>query len=158
VEKGVIERMEQGVVAGYQVQDIAVSLFFGKDHPVDSNEAAFRTAASRCFRDIFKQAKPTLLEPIMHLEVTVPADKLGDVSSDLNTRRGRMEGIDSLPGGQQVVQARAPLAELMTYSRTLSSLTGGQGSYTMEFSHYEMVPPMEQQKIVAAAQLAKEEE
>lgn len=158
VEKGVVERMEKGVIAGYQIQDCAVELFFGKDHPVDSNEAAFRTAGSMCMRDIFKQAKPVLLEPIMHLEVTVPGEKLGDVSSDLNTRRGRMEGMDSLPGGLQVVKARAPLAELLTYSRTLSSLSGGQGSYTMEFSHYEMVPPNEQQKIVAAAQLAKEEE
>jgi elongation factor G len=158
VEKGVIERMEKGIIAGYQVQDVAVALFFGKDHPVDSNEAAFRTAGSMCMRDIFKQAKPVLLEPIMHLEVTVPGEKLGDITSDLNTRRGRMEGMDSLPGGLQVVKARAPLAELMTYSRTLSSLTGGQGSYSMEFSHYETVPPNEQQKIVAAAQLAKEEE
>jgi elongation factor G len=158
VEKGVQERMEKGVIAGYQIQDCAVELFFGKDHPVDSNEAAFRTAGSMCMREIFKQAKPVLLEPIMHLEVTVPGDKLGDVSSDLNTRRGRMEGMDSLPGGLQVVKARAPLAELLTYSRTLSSITGGQGSYSMEFSHYEMVPPNEQQKIIAAAQLAKEEE
>uniref|UniRef100_A0A7C4LLZ1 Elongation factor G n=1 Tax=Schlesneria paludicola TaxID=360056 RepID=A0A7C4LLZ1_9PLAN len=158
VEKGVLERMEKGVIAGYQVQDVAVELFFGKDHPVDSNEAAFRTAGSMCFREIFKQAKPVLLEPIMRLEVTVPGDKLGDITSDLNTRRGRMEGMESLPGGLQVVKARAPLAELMTYSRTLSSLTGGQGSYSMEFSHYEMVPPNEQQKIIAAAQLAKEEE
>jgi elongation factor G len=158
VEKGVIDRMAKGIIAGYQVQDCAVEVFFGKDHPVDSNEAAFRMAGSMCMRDIFKQAKPVLLEPIMHLEVTVPGDKLGDVSSDLNTRRGRMEGMDSLPGGLQVVKARAPLAELLTYSRTLSSATGGQGSYSMEFSHYEMVPPNEQQKIVAAAQLAKEEE
>jgi len=94
----------------------------------------------------------------MHIEVTVPGEKLGDVSSDMNTRRGRMEGMDTLPGGLQVVKARAPLAELLTYSRTLSSLSGGQGSYSMEFSHYEMVPPNEQQKIIAAAQLAKEEE
>lgn len=94
----------------------------------------------------------------MRLEVTVPGDKLGDITSDLNTRRGRMEGMESLPGGLQVIKARAPLAELMTYSRTLSSLTGGQGSYSMEFSHYEVVPPNEQQKIIAAAQLAKEEE
>jgi elongation factor G len=158
VEKGILERMEKGVIAGYQIQDVAVELFFGKDHPVDSNEAAFRTAGSMCMRDIFKQAKPVLLEPIMRLEVTVPGEKLGDITSDLNTRRGRMEGMDSLPGGLQVVKARAPLAELMTYSRTLSSLTGGQGSYSMEFSHYETVPPNEQQKIVAAAQLAKEEE
>ena len=158
VEKGIRERMERGVIAGFQVQDLAVALFFGKDHPVDSNEAAFRTAASNCFRDIFKQARPSLLEPVMHLEITVPGDKLGDITSDLNTRRGRMEGMDSLPGGMQVVHARAPLAELMTYARSLSSMTGGQGSYTMDFSHYEPVPPNEQHKIISAAQLAADEE
>lgn len=158
VEKGVRERMERGVLAGYQVQDLAVALFFGKDHPVDSNEAAFRTAGSNCFRDVFKQAKPSLLEPVMHLEINVPGDKLGDVTGDLNTRRGRMEGIDTLGGGMQVIQARAPLAELMTYARSLSSMTGGQGSFSMEFSHYEPVPPNEQHKIVAAAQMAAEEE
>lgn len=158
VEKGIRERMERGVLAGYQVQDLAVALFFGKDHPVDSNEAAFRTAGSNCFRDVFKQAKPSLLEPIMHLEITVPGDKLGDITSDLNTRRGRMEGMDSLPGGLQVVHARAPLAELMTYARSLSSITGGQGSFTMEFSHYDPVPPNEQQKIIAAAQMGADEE
>lgn len=158
VEKGIRERMERGVIAGYQVQDLAVALFFGKDHPVDSNEAAFRTAASNCFRDVFKQAKPALLEPIMHLEVTVPGDKLGDITSDLNTRRGRMEGMDSLPGGLQVVHARAPLAELMTYARSLSSVTGGRGSYTMEFSHYEPLPGNEQHKVIAAAQMSADEE
>lgn len=158
VEKGIRERMEKGILAGYQAQDLAVSLFFGKDHPVDSNEAAFRTAASVCMREIFQKAKPVLLEPIMHLEVTVPSEKVGDISSDLTTRRGRMEGMDSLPGGFTVIKARAPLAELMTYARALSSMTGGQGSFTMDFSHYETVPPNEQQKIVAAAAHRKDEE
>ncbi len=158
VEKGVIERMEKGVLAGYQIQDIAVALFFGKDHPVDSNEAAFRMAGSCCFRDVFLQSKPCLLEPVMHLEVTVPADHVGAVTSDLNPRRGRMEGMDTLPGGMTVVQARAPMAELTTYARTLSSMTGGQGSFTLEFSHYEQVPAHEQQKIVAAAQMKHDEE
>ena len=158
VEKGVRERMEKGVLAGFQVQDIAVALFFGKDHPVDSNEAAFRTAGSCCFRDIFQQAKPCLLEPVMHMEVTIPGDHVGSVTSDLNTRRGRMEGMDTLPGNMTTVQARAPLSELMTYARSLSSMTGGQGSFTMDFSHYEQVPPHEQQKIVAAAQMKHDEE
>ena len=157
VEKGVKERMEQGVIAGYHVQDVVVELFFGKDHPVDSNETAFKTAASMCFRDVFQQAKPSLLEPIVSMEVTVPGDKLGDVTSDLNTRRGRMEGMDGAPGGFQIIRAKAPLAEVMTYARGLSSMTGGQGSFTLEFSHYEMVPPNEQQKIVAAAKKAEEE-
>ena len=98
VEKGVKERMEKGVIAGYQVQDVSCELFFGKDHPVDSNETAFRTAGSMCFRNIFREAKPVLLEPIVTAEITVPAEKLGDITSDLNGRRGRVEGMDNAPG------------------------------------------------------------
>lgn len=158
VEKGVRERMERGVVAGYQVQDCACELFFGKDHPVDSNETAFKTAASMCFRDIFMAAKPSLLEPIAAVEVVVPEDHLGDITSDLNTRRGRVEGMEGLPGGFQVIKAKVPLSEVMTYARSLSSMTGGQGSFSMELSHYEMVPPNEQAKIVAAAQKEEEED
>ena len=150
--------MGRGVLAGYQIQDLAVALFFGKDHPVDSNEAAFRTAASNCLRDVFKQARPALLEPIMHLEIQAPSEKLGDLTADLNTRRGRMEGMDTLAGGMQSIQARAPLADLMTYARSLSSMTGGQGSFTMEFSHYEPVPAHEQQKIIAAAQVSSDDD
>ena len=158
VEKGIRERMEQGVIAGYQVQDVACALFFGKDHPVDSNETAFKTAASMCFRDVFKQAKPVLLEPIVTIEITIPADKMGDISSDLTTRRGRMEGLDSAPGGFQVVKGMVPLAEVQDYARSLSSMTGGQGSYTFEPSHFEVVPSNEQAKIIAAAAKEKEEE
>ncbi|MGH7200892.1 MAG: elongation factor G, partial [Planctomycetaceae bacterium] len=157
VKKGIRERMEKGVIAGYQVQDCSCALFFGKDHPVDSNETAFKTAASMCFRNVFKEARPTLLEPIVTAEITVPGDKLGDITSDLNSRRGRVEGLEGAAGGYQIIHAKAPLAEVMTYARSLSSMTGGQGSFTIEFSHYEMVPPNEQQKIVAAAQKEEEE-
>jgi elongation factor G len=157
IEKGIRERMERGVIAGFQVQDVVCELFFGKDHPVDSNETAFKMAASMCFREVFKEARPSLLEPIVNMEITVPGDKLGDISSDLTSRRGRMEGMDGAPGGFQILKAKAPLAEVMTYARSLSSLTGGQGSFTMEISHYELVPPNEQAKIVAAAAKAKEE-
>jgi elongation factor G len=156
IEKGVRERMEQGVVAGYQVQDVVCELFFGKDHPVDSNETAFKTAASMCFREVFKQAKPALLEPIVQVDITVPGDKLGDVTSDLNTRRGRMEGMDGAPGGFQILRAKIPLAEIMTYSRSLSSMTGGEGTFSYEFSHYEIMPPNEQAKVIAAYQAEKE--
>ncbi len=158
VEKGVRQRMAQGVIAGNQVQDVSCELFFGKDHPVDSNETAFKMAASLCFRNVFKDAKPVLLEPIVHLEITVPGDKLGDVTSDLSSRRGQMEGMDGAPGGFQVVKAHAPLAEVMTYARALSSMTGGQGSFSMELSHYEIVPPNEQAKIIAAAEHPEEED
>ena len=152
------ERMDRGLIAGNQVQDIVVELFFGKDHPVDSNETAFKKAASMCLRNIAQDAKPVLLEPIVEMEITVPAEKIGDVTSDLNTRRGRMEGMDEAPGGFTIVRAKAPLAEVMTYARNLSSMTGGQGSFTLEFSHYEMVPPNEQQKIVAAAKKEEDED
>jgi len=158
VEKGIRERMQQGVLAGFQVQDVSCELYFGKDHPVDSNETAFKTAASMCFRDVFMNAKPTLLEPIVQVEIVVPDDKLGDITSDLNSRRGRVEGMDGMPGGFQVIRAKAPLAEFMTYARSLSSMTGGQGSFSMELSHYEMVPPNEQSKIVAAAQKQDKDE
>ncbi|MDA1213279.1 MAG: elongation factor G [Planctomycetota bacterium] len=158
VEKGIKERMERGVLAGYQVQDVSVELFFGKDHPVDSNESAFKMAGSLGFRDIFTQAKPALLEPIVTIEITVPSDKLGDITSDLNGRRGRVEGMDNAGGGYQTIRAKVPLSEVMTYSRSLSSMTGGQGSFIFEFSHYEPMPPNEQAKVVASAKHAKEED
>jgi elongation factor G len=158
VEKGIKERMEKGVIAGYHVQDVTCELFFGKDHPVDSNETAFKMAASMCFRNVFQEAKPALLEPIVTIEITVPDDKVGDISSDLSTRRGRPEGMEAAPGGFTTMKAKVPLSEVMTYARDLSSITGGQGSYTLEPSHYEMVPPNEQQKIVAAAKHHEEEE
>ncbi|MGQ0635402.1 MAG: elongation factor G [Planctomycetaceae bacterium] len=158
VEKGILDRMQKGALAGYQVQDVCVELFFGKDHPVDSNENAFKTAGAMCFKQEFLLAKPVLLEPIVKLEIVVPGDKFGDITSDLNSRRGRVEGMDAAPGGYQSIVARAPLAEVTTYARSLSSMTGGRGSFTMEFSHYEPMPSHEQGKVVAAAGKPKEEE
>jgi elongation factor G len=125
---------------------------------VDSSEAAFKIAGSMAFRDAFNQAKPVLLEPIVNMEITVPAEKLGDITSDLNGRRGRVQGMDALPGGLQVIRAQAPLAEVTTYARALSSITGGQGSYSMELSHYDVVPGNVQQQIVAKAKKQEEEE
>lgn len=148
VEKGVKEAMVQGVVSHNQVQDVVVELFFGKDHPVDSNETAFKTAAAHCFREIFQKARPALLEPIVAMEITVPGENIGDVTSDLNTRRGRMEGMEEVPGGFTMIHAKAPLSQVMTYARSLSSMTGGQGSFTMVFSSYELVPPNEMSKII----------
>lgn len=158
VEKGILERMEKGVIAGFTVQDVCVELFFGKDHPVDSNENAFRTAGSMCFKQEFALAKPVLLEPVVRIEITVPGDKFGDITSDLNGRRGRVEGMDSAPGGYQTIVAKVPLAEVTTYARSLSSVTGGRGSFTMEMSHYEPMPANEQAKIVAAAGKPKEDD
>ncbi len=158
VEKGFRDRLERGVIAGYRVQDVGIEVFFGKHHPVDSSEQAFKTAASMVFRNVFQQARPALLEPIVRLEVTVPADKVGDISSDLSGRRGRPLGMDSAGGGLQTITAEVPLAEVTTYARTLSSITGGQGSYTLEFSHYDVVPPNIQQEIIQKAKLEEEEE
>ncbi|MFN0055285.1 MAG: elongation factor G [Planctomycetales bacterium] len=158
VEKGILERMDKGVIAGYTVQDVCVELFFGKDHPVDSNENAFRTAGAMCFKQEFALAKPALLEPIVKIEITIPGEKFGDITSDLNSRRGRVEGMDTAPGGFQTIVAKVPLSEVTTYARSLSSMTGGRGSFTMEFSHYDVMPANEQAKVVAAAGKPKEEE
>ena len=158
VEKGFLERLAKGVIAGYQVQDVAVEVFFGKHHPVDSSEQAFKTAGSMAFRNVFQQAKPGLLEPIVTMEITVPQKNVGDINSDMSGRRGRVLGMDSAGGDFQTVTVVVPLAEVTTYARTLSSVTGGQGSYTMEFSHYDVVPGNVQREILEKAKMAEEEE
>ncbi len=158
IEKGFLERIKSGVVAGYPVQNVCVEVHFGKDHPVDSNETAFRIAGSKAFAEVFKKSRPALLEPVVKLHITVPAGNVGDVSSDLSGRRGQMVGMDSSGGGLTTVEAKAPLAEVMTYARTLSSMTGGQGSFTMEFSHYDVVPGNIQQDIMSKAKLKEEED
>jgi elongation factor G len=148
VEKGVREQMEKGVISGNHVVDVEVEVFFGKDHPVDSSEQAFKTAAATAFRKAFELARPALLEPIVSIEVSIPSDKFGDISADLSTRRGHITGMDSLPGGLQIIKAETPLAEVLTYASQLKSMTGGQGSFTMEFKSYDPVPPNVQAQIV----------
>lgn len=158
VEKGFKERLVRGVIAGYQVQNVGVEVFFGKHHPVDSSEAAFKTAGSMAFRNVFQEAKPGLLEPLVVLHVTVPGSKLGDINSDMSGRRGRVLGMDSAGGDLQTVTAEVPLSEVTTYARALSSMTGGQGSYTMDFSRYDLVPGNVQKEIVDKAVMKEEEE
>jgi elongation factor G len=158
VEKGFLERINRGVIAGYRVQNVCVEVHFGKHHAVDSSEQAFKTASSMVFRNVFQQAKPALLEPIVNIEVTVPSDNVGDISSDMSGRRGRVLGMNSAGGGMQTISAEVPLGEVTTYARSLSSITGGQGSYTIEFSHYDVVPGNVQQDIIKAAKLEEEEE
>ncbi|MCC7086154.1 MAG: elongation factor G [Pirellulales bacterium] len=158
VEKGFLERLDRGVIAGYQVQNVGVDVHFGKYHDVDSSEAAFKTAGSMAFRNVFQEAKPSILEPIVILHITVPGGKVGDVNSDMSGRRGRVLGMESAGGDLQTVTAQVPLAEVTTYARSLSSMTGGQGSYTMEFSHYDVVPGQVQKSIIEKAVLEKEEE
>ena len=158
VEKGIRDIMESGAIAGYPLQDVRVAITDGKHHPVDSKEVAFRTAGKYAFRDALVKAKPVLLEPIVNMEVTVPEDKVGTITGDLSGKRGRIQGQDFLPGGMAVVKAQAPLAEVMQYQSQLKSVTGGQGSFAMEFSHYEPVPPQVQQMIVAQYKPKAEEE
>ncbi|MEX0676277.1 MAG: elongation factor G [Pirellulales bacterium] len=158
VEKGFKERLGRGVIAGCMVQNVGVEVFFGKHHPVDSSEAAFKTAGSMAFRNVFQQARPGILEPLVIVHVTVPGNKLGDINSDMSGRRGRVLGMDSAGGDLQTVIAEVPLAEVTTYARSLSSLTGGQGSYTMEFSHYDLVPGNIQKEIIDKAVLKEEED
>ncbi len=157
-EKGCKELLERGALAGYRMQDIAVEVFFGKDHPVDSSEAAFKTAARVAFKNAFLQARPVLLEPIVNFEVTVPSKYTGAILGDLNTKRARIENQDSLPGDLAVIQGRVPLAEVTRYAAQLGSITQGTGSYTMEFSHYDTVPGNVQQQIVSKAKVAADEE
>jgi elongation factor G len=158
VEKGCKELLVRGALAGYRIQDVAVEVFFGKDHPVDSSEQAFKTAGRVAFKNAFLQARPVLLEPIVNLEVTLPSKYTGSILGDLNTKRARIENQDSLPGDLAVIEARAPLAEVTRYAAQLGSITQGQGSYTMEFSHYDQVPGNVQQQIVGKAKMAAEEE
>jgi elongation factor G len=148
VEKGVREQLEKGIVSGNRVVDVEVEVFFGGYHPVDSSEQAFKTASAAAFRKAFVESHPVLLEPIVKLEIVVPQAKFGDISADLSTRRGHITGMEALPGGMQSIQAEAPLSEVLRYATDLKSMTGGQGSYTMEFQSNEPVPPNIQMQIV----------
>jgi len=154
VEKGVRETMAKGVIAGCPVVDVRVAVYDGKYHDVDSSEAAFKIASSRAFSEAFRGARPILLEPIVNMEITVPSKYFGDISGDLSGRRGRIQGV-AVEGDQQTISAQVPLAEISSYSTQLRSITGGEGSYTMVFSHYEPVPPKLQEAIVAKAAKAK---
>jgi elongation factor G len=158
VEKGCKELLERGALAGYRIEGVAVEVYFGKDHPVDSSEAAFKTAGRVAFKNAFLAARPVLLEPIVNLEVTAPAKYTGAILGDLNTKRARVENQDSLPGDLAVISAKAPLAEVARYAAQLGSITQGQGSYHMEFSHYDQVPGNVQQQIVGKAKLGADED
>lgn len=141
VEKGCRDVLEAGPMCGSPLVDVKVTVYDGKHHPVDSKEVAFRTAGKHALREAIKNAKPIILEPIVKLEVTVPNQHLGTVTGDLAGKRGRILSTDVLPGGMSLVEATAPLSEVMTYGSQLKSVTGGQGSFLMELSHYDPVPP-----------------
>jgi elongation factor G len=150
--------LEQGVLAGYPLQDVKVVVTDGKHHPVDSKEVAFKAAGRWAFRDAVLKAHPVLLEPIVDMDVIVPEDKMGTITGDLAGKRGRIQGTDILPGQLAQIRAQAPLSEVMQYQSQLKSVTGGQGSFVMEFSHYEPVPPQIQQRIAAEYKPHVEEE
>jgi elongation factor G len=158
IEKGVRLVLETGCIAGYHMQDIKVSVYDGKHHPVDSKEVAFVTAGKRAFVDAVMKAGPAVLEPIVDLEVTVPESHMGDIAGDLSGKRGRITGTDTLPGEMLCIRAQAPLAELANYQSQVKAMTGGVGSYTMELSHYEPVPSHVQQQIVAEFKPQDEED
>jgi elongation factor G len=155
VEKGVVEMMADGVIAGYPVVDIRATIFDGSFHEVDSSDMAFKIAAGLAFKKAFAEAKPVLLEPIMNVVVTVPEDNLGDVMGDLSGKRGKIQGVDSR-GHLQVVRAQVPLAELYKYSTTLRSMTQGRGMFESSFSHYEEAPHEFAQKIIEESKAGEE--
>ncbi len=156
VEKGIQEARTRGYLAGYPVVNFRVTLLDGKFHAVDSNELSFKMAGRLAFKDAMTRCRPTILEPIMNVEVFVSSDFAGDIMGDINSRRGRVSGMEQR-GSSTVVKAQVPMAEMLTYEQTLTSTTGGRGSYHMEFSHYDEVPSHLQSKIVAAAKAAKGE-
>ena len=156
VEKGIQDTRVRGYLAGYPVVNIRVTLLDGKYHAVDSNELSFKMAGRLAFKDAMTRCRPTILEPIMNVEVYVPSDFAGDIMGDMNSRRGRVSGMEQR-GSSTVVKAQVPMSEMLTYEQTLTSTTGGRGSYHMEYSHYEEVPSHLQSKIIAAAKAAKGE-
>ena len=150
IEKGIQDARTRGYLAGYPMVDFRVTVFDGSYHDVDSNELSFKLAGSLAFKDAMTRARPTILEPIMNVEVYAPSDFAGDLMGDLNGRRGRIGGMDTR-GATTVIKAQVPMSEMLTYEQHLTSATGGRGSYHMEFSHYEEVPSMLQPKIIAAS-------
>ncbi len=152
-EKGIRAVLPDGVIAGYPVERVKVNIFDGKEHPVDSKDIAFQIAGREAFRAAFRKAKPVLLEPIMDVKITVPESMMGDIMGDLNTRRGRVQGMDTI-GFKSVVTAEVPLAEMLRYGNDLRSMTGGRGIYTMDFNRYDRVPSYVQDDIIAEAEAA----
>lgn len=157
VEKGVRQVLSEGAIAGFPLQDLRVIVYDGKHHPVDSKEVAFIAAGRRAFQHAFREAAPIVLEPIVHIDVTSPSAATGDITGDLATRRGRVSGSHALAGQRTRISALVPLAELNDYQSRVKSLTGGEGAYTMELSHYDPVPPRKQQELMKAFKQVEEE-
>ncbi len=158
VEKGVRQVLSEGALAGFPIQDLRVTVYDGKHHPVDSKEVAFVSAGRKAFLDALQKATPIVLEPIMRLEITAPASAIGDITGDLATKRARINGNNSLPGQRATLLALVPLVEVAEYQSRLKALTGGQGAYTMELSHYDPVPSRKQHELAQAWRPRAEEE
>jgi elongation factor G len=156
VEKGIVESCQKGVLAGFPCVDFRVTLDDGSFHAVDSSEMAFKVAGSIAFKKAVQEAKPVLLEPVMKVTITTPDEYMGDIMGNLNSRRGRVLGMDTA-GKNQVIIANVPMSEFLTYEPDLRSMTGGRGIYTMEFSHYDEVPAQLAEKIIEAANKEKEQ-
>jgi elongation factor G len=154
VEKGIIETAERGFLAGFPMVDFRVTVYDGSYHDVDSSELAFKLAARKAFRNAMQTAKPTILEPVMNVEVQAPVEFAGDLMGDLNGRRGRIAGMDT-QGTTQTIKAQVPMAEMLNYQNDLTSITQGRGSFSMEFDHYDYVPQLQADKIIAAAKAAR---
>ena len=154
IEKGIIETAARGYLAGFPVVDFKVVVYDGSYHDVDSSEMSFKLAARKAFRAAMEQAKPTLLEPVMNVEVQAPVEFAGDLMGDMNGRRGRISGMDT-KGGTQIIKAQVPMSEMLNYLNDLTSMTQGRGSFSMEFDHYDFVPGLQAEKIIAAAKAAR---
>ena len=152
-----MDAMEHGVIAGYPVVDVKVKLYDGSYHTVDSSELAFKLAGALAWNKAMTEAMPVLLEPVMNVEVIAPEENMGDIMGDLSSRRGRPQGSETM-GEMHVIRAQVPLAEMLTYAPQLRSMTGGRGSFTLEFDHYEDVPAHLTEKIVADVKARKEAE
>jgi elongation factor G len=154
VEKGIIEAAENGFLAGFPMVDFRVVLYDGSYHDVDSSELSFKLAARKAFRNAMQEAKPSLLEPIMNVEIQAPVEYAGDLMGDLNQRRGRVAGMDT-KGSTQIIRAKVPMADMLNYQNDLTSMTQGRATFAMEFDHYDFVPPHQAEKIISAAKAAK---
>ena len=158
VEKGMVETMKEGVIAGYPMVDVKITLYDGSYHTVDSSEMAFKIAGSMALKKAVQDARPVVLEPIMKVEVVVPDETLGTVIGDLNSKRGKVQGVEPQAGGNQKILALVPMSEMLVYANQLQSMTSGRGLYSMEFSHYEELPAHIAQKLIAERAKQKEEE
>ena len=157
VEKGIVQALDQGVVAGYPVQDIQVTVYDGKYHTVDSKEVAFVSAGKKACIAAVMAAQPVVLEPIVNITITTPNQNLGDITGDLAGKRGRITSTTALPGGMSTIVGQIPLSEVSGYQTQLKSMTGGAGHYVLEFSHYDSVPARRQQELAAEFRPKEEE-